>query len=108
MPVHDETIKDIDTKIEQNQRLLSEAQKWVNLLGTLQNNLAVLKRAKALLASDEVTPEPSKYVHVTPEPQEHQAQEPGVPPQASRPPESNAAQGLIGKLGRDTHRFARA
>jgi hypothetical protein len=64
MLVHDETIKDIEAKIEQTQRLLDEAQKWVNLLGTARNNLAVLKRAKALLESDEVTPEPSEYVHV--------------------------------------------
>lgn len=90
MPAHDETIKDIDAKIEQNQQLLNEAQKWINLFGTLQNNVAVLKRAKALLERDEILPEPSGHAYVMPESE--------VQPPQPHGPDTVPAHGSIGSL----------
>ena len=88
MPAHNETTKDLDAKIAQNQRLLNEAQKWINLYGTLQNNLAVLKRAKALLEADDIVPEPSEYVHVPTEPQLPESEPQAAPSTAIPKPES--------------------
>lgn len=64
MPANDVTLRDIDIKIERTEQLLTEAQKWTDLLPTLRNNLDVLRRAKFLLEQDEIIPEPSAYTHV--------------------------------------------
>ena len=53
MPSDNEAIKVIDGKIEETQRLADEAQRWANRLSQLVNDLAVLKRARDLLLSNE-------------------------------------------------------
>ncbi len=83
MPAHDETIRDIDAKIRRTEQLLAEAQKWMNLHGTLKNNLDVLKRARTLLEQDEPIPEPGAFTHV--------ASDAEVPAPAERPTDTQPA-----------------
>lgn len=72
-----QVIDQIDARIEETQRLAEEAQHWANRLGSLLNDLAVLKRARELLLRDDVLGEPRttmEYVPVFAEPPQQESQ----------------------------------
>ena len=68
MTQDNELIKQIDKKIAETEALAAEAQKWANQLGSLQNNVLVLKRARLLLLGEETPGEPREDVPVFPNP----------------------------------------
>jgi hypothetical protein len=95
MPANEETIKVLDAKINETQRLADEAQRWANRLGQLTNDLAVLKRARELLLSVEEPGEVRReLVHVWPPPlaESQSAMNPNAQPEAPGTAASNIAQ----------------
>ena len=64
MPAHDATIRDIDAKLAQAKELYDKAAHWSRLLGTIDNNIKVLERAKAILLRDEMPAEPGATIPV--------------------------------------------
>jgi hypothetical protein len=61
-------IAEIDAKIEETEKLATEAQRWANQLSMLRNNLDVLKRAREILLDEQREEGVSKFVPVFPAP----------------------------------------